>query len=328
MKRNLPTQRPGTGRVALLCLLLCASASVWCTGVQAHHMRTAHLQLTEQRVGRAIATWHATAPDHGVVPLFPARCKVQRRVLQRTPVVRAYKVSCPAPFAGSRVRVAGLGPTLSEVVVRVRFVDGRIASGLLTPYAPSWKMPLSPSRTRAFSRYITLGFRHLYGLPTIFLLLGFLLLAQTPSTLTRLIALFVLGHGITLASVALGLLPPRPTFAKACIAWATVLIAWEVIRHASSSRKQKQLALWLGFFCGLAHGFAPSAVLTHNPIFAFFGFHVGITGSILALLLVCAAGYGFLRRILRPKTLRPLLATITGTLGIFWLLQHLAPMLS
>src|SRR5262245_32225553 len=108
---------------ALLLLAMLATA----TPLHAHGMRTAYLELREGSDGAVLGTWKVTVPAPGVTPHLGNDCAP----IGETPrggEARSFALRCESGLGGRRIVVEGLGPVLTEAVVRVLRYDGTVLS--------------------------------------------------------------------------------------------------------------------------------------------------------------------------------------------------------
>src|SRR5262249_60785698 len=75
--------------------------------------------------------------------------------------VRAFSLRCDGGLGGRRVTVEGLGPVLTEAVVRVLRADGTVASRVLTAATPGWMIPTAQSWAEVGMEYVRLGIAHI-----------------------------------------------------------------------------------------------------------------------------------------------------------------------
>lgn len=347
-------------------LLLCAGRA------GAHGMRTAYLEVNEERPGRAVATFRMTMADPLAGPVFPAGCEAGEAGADTghggqaageggaalpppggAPGSRSLLVVCDGPLAGRALGVRGLGPVLTEAVVRVRLHDGAHTSAVLVPAAPSLRLPGAAGatvagnpeggRAQVLAAYVGLGVRHiLSGGDHLLFLLGLLLLQRRPRALLLTETAFTLSHSLTFSAVALGLLRVSSAAAEACIALSLLLLALDVTPRPGArggplggggapspgTRHAAALAFCFGLVHGLgfAGGLGEIGLPPHAVGLALCGFAVGVElGQVAFLIAAWLLGAGLLR--LRPSLERPLVlggGSLLGVSGSFWLWQRLA----
>src|SRR5262249_37481436 len=155
---------------ALAALLLLPAFS------HAHGMRTAYLEVTEGAGGSGVATWKTTVPPPGVAPDLGPGCALAAPAGGGTAAFR-----CDGPLDGRHVAIAGLGPVITEAVVRVLRTDGAVRSHVLTPDAPAWVIPSAQPWTAVAIDYVRLGIAHiLTGADHLLFLLALVLYVRRP----------------------------------------------------------------------------------------------------------------------------------------------------
>src|SRR5262249_60696170 len=118
----------GLMRRALAALRLVAASRA-----HAHGMRTGYLELSEGIGGTVLATWKTTVPAPGVTPRVSSGCGTVGESAETSGSnVRAFSLRCDGGLGGRRVTVEGIGPVLTEAVVRVLRPHRTAPSPLLT----------------------------------------------------------------------------------------------------------------------------------------------------------------------------------------------------
>jgi len=128
-----------------LCLVLGAS------GIPAHPLDPALLELQESVAGTVEVLWRLPLSQSGNAPLspeFPERChsmsapgaaEVGQSVIQR------WRMDCGSgSLVGERIGVAGvagLDSRKTDALVRIRLADGRLVQAVLRGDAPSFEVP-------------------------------------------------------------------------------------------------------------------------------------------------------------------------------------------
>jgi hypothetical protein len=176
-------------------------------------------------------------------------------------------------------------------------------------------------------RYVLLGIEHiLTGWDHLAFVLTLCLIASGWHLL-RLVSAFTLGHSLTLALAALGVVhvPTAPT--EACIALSIVLVAREAVRGGEATARHG-MTLVFGF--GLMHGLGFASALAASGIqrgeffLGLFTFNLGVEFGQLIFVMVVLT----LSLIGRPLGTRPRRAAAAATaytvgiLGAFWMLQR------
>lgn len=313
--------------VALLVGTLAAVPAI----VHAHGMRTAYLELTEGATGDVLATLRTTFPDAGVVPLFPEGCT--QSPVEATPErnLRSYSVRCAGGLAGRRLAIDGLGPVLSEAVVRLTRPDGTVVSQVLTADAPGWVVPVADSWIAVGRQYVRLGIDHiLEGRDHLLFLLALVLYVRRPRAVIATETAFTISHSLSFSATALGWIHVSAAAAEACIALSLILVALD-----AAEGQPVDVAAWQGpliaLVFGLVHGLGFAGALSEVGLpdravaSALVGFGVGVEiGQILFLVVVMLALWA-LRRLTPQAVPGVVLAGsyLVGVVGSYWLFERL-----
>lgn len=286
-------------------------------------------------------------------PVFPQGCAatdVATVEEEGTGLVARWPLACDGTIVGRPIAVEGIADSQADVLLRLELSGGRSVRHVLSAESPSFRVPQEESAWDVFRTYCELGVEHiLLGFDHLLFVLGLVLLVTGGRRLLYTVTAFTLGHSVTLALAALGVvhLPQGPV--EALIAFSIYVLAVELARrHAaagssvdSSARKidgeswlqRKPWTMAAGF--GLLHGLGFAGALTEVGLpesdvpAALFAFNVGIELGQLAfvavvLLAMEALGLAF-RRLTRPlprwASLAP--AYFIGCLAAYWTLERL-----
>jgi hydrogenase/urease accessory protein HupE len=293
----------------------------------AHGMRTAYLEIVETSPSAVVATLKLTVADPLVSPRFPEGCTVE--TADTSANTRSYVLGCDGPLAGRAIGIEGLGPILTEAVVRVSLHDGASASTVLTAERPSLLIPRRMSALAVARQYVRLGIEHILTGPDhlLFLLALVLYLKRWRAVLAAETA-FTVSHSISFSATALGLVHVASAAAEACIALSLLLLAAEVVRFRDETPSAASGALSALIF-GLVHGLGFAGGLGEIGVpddavsVTLTGFGLGVEiGQIAFLAVVLLAVAGIKRLVPRPHL------GLTGGYGVgvagaFWLIERL-----
>jgi hypothetical protein len=313
----------------------------------AHEVRPASLELIEIEPERYQVTWKQ--PLSGglrlrIEPVFPAECSAESRgasLPAAGALVERFVLDCsqaePPGLEGRTLRVAGLERTLTDVLVRVRGLDGRGETHLLRPVAPEWRVG-GPGGAAVLA-YLRLGVEHLvFGIDHVLFVLGLLLLVRRPLALVQVISAFTVAHSVTLALSATGRVRVPQGPVEAAIALSILFLAVELAR----ARRGKELGLagrspWIvAFGFGLLHGFGFAGALAEIGLprgaaaIALLLFNLGVELGQLALvaiaLLAAFAARAVARRheVALPPWVLGLPILLLGTLSAYWFWERMA----
>lgn len=300
----------------------------------AHKMRTLYLEITEVARGKAWLFRKATTDDRSITLHFAPGCRVKRTLISAVPPTSTYQLQCPFPLAGTRLRVAGLGPVIDEAVVRFRAFPATtpIATKLLFANDDTWRLPHKRSRWRVLVGYTGLGLTHILGgADHLLFVLALLLLVFRRRAMLLTITAFTLSHSLTLAATTLGWIRISAPAAEACIAWSLVLTAWDVTRRERLANPDGQ-GPWLGLVFGLVHGFGFAGSLQGIGLpaeaipISLLGFNIGVELGQLLLVIPGFALLSWMRQHHEALSgyLQWLMAYGIGTVGAFWFWSRLA----
>ena len=323
-----------------LALLMVSLVMLWATPGSAHELWPAYLQIDEigagryevlwkrpQRSGRGLAlsvTWPEDCRD-SIPPLseMAASASIERRL-----------IDCGAAgLVGQRIRIDGLAATLTDVLVRTRFSDGRVQVNLLKPASPELEIEGSRPAQAIAAEYLLLGAEHILGgIDHLLFVLGLMLIVRRQRTLLMTVTAFTIAHSITLAAAALGLakIPQAPV--EAVIALSILFLASELARQKRGQTGLTARTPWLvAFGFGLLHGFGFAGALaqvglppTDIPL-SLLAFNLGVeAGQLSFIAAVLAVLWAGRQVMVTPRWLQELPAYAIGSLAAFWLIQRLA----
>jgi hypothetical protein len=298
--------RHGNG---LCAVALAMSAFALPEEAAAHPLQFGVLHISEHTDGTVEVAYRysgSEARPGGVVPVLPKQC-VPVGSVSHVPVAygegQHMRARCgPDGLAGTRIGLRGLEDAGDvQVLVRVERADGTVLSATLVGDAAELHVPAGSARAH-FTPYLALGVRHiLEGVDHLLFVLGIMLLVGLRWALVATITSFTIGHSVTLALAALGLVSVPAAPVEAAIALSILLVAWELARaHVASADGQPSLTrrhpgLVAGLF-GLLHGLGFAGALTEvglpqgHLVAALLGFNLGVElGQLLFVAAVLAA---------------------------------------
>jgi hydrogenase/urease accessory protein HupE len=322
-------------------LLLSGLGSV--SGVYAHEIRPALLNIIEQKPGWFEVTWKVPVlPGYEVdiTPVLPATLAAygppsSHDIPGAKIQVSTYQAK-EGGLAGEMITIDGLSTTQIDTMVRINFADGTTQSTILRPASPSFTVPSPGTKGEVAWVYMRLGIEHiLQGIDHLLFVLGLLLIVGNRLTLLKTITAFTIAHSITLAIATLGYasapLPPL----NAAIALSILFLGPEIVRVWRGQTSFTIRHPWVvAFAFGLLHGFGFASGLTtigltsgEIPI-ALLLFNVGVEiGQLFFVLVIVMLERSF--RILEirwPRWVEAMPAYTVGSLGAFWTIQRIAIM--
>lgn len=294
---------------------------------QAHGMRSAYVEVAEQREGHATVRIKALVPVTGIRILADAPCALdsQGEVL--------LTLTCPASIRGAHLRIEGLGAIVSDAAVVTVFADGSSASQLVTPSEPQWIVPAAHVSWLEVAReYVGLGVKHiLTGGDHLLFLVGLVLVVRRLRPLILAETAFTLSHSVSFSASALGYVHMASAPVEAWIAASLVLVAMEASRNEEARTRD---AVILAFAFGLVHGLGFAGGLAEIGLpdrsipAALAGFAAGVEMGQVAFLAFVLALFAFARRMPRvgPRLYRAATLAVGGV-GACWFFERVQSLL-
>lgn len=322
--------------VALAALLFLLQAG----SVSGHAFAPSLLEIVETEPGQAAIRWkQPTVLPAGtsVRPILPGSCERTGEIdanREGTGMVARWQVHCPDGLIGKTVRVEGIGESGADVLLRLALADGRSLRVVLTPGRADFVVPESESRFGVLRGYAELGFEHILGgYDHLLFVFGLVLLVRGRRRLISTVTAFTVGHSMTLALAALGMVryPQQPI--EALIALSIFVLGIELVpgREVKPSLLRRYPWAMAGLF-GLLHGLGFAGALTEVGLpqgeipLALFAFNVGIELGQLAFVVVTLIGWTVLRAVpIRwPDSGIRVPAYAIASLAAFWFFERVS----
>ncbi len=326
-------------RLIALLLVTCATPLA-----HAHEARPCYLEVTETAPGQYALLWRTPVlagmrlpvrlqlPDDVRDLKDPAAAELTDSLVERRWITAGRE-----GLAGKRIGFPGLQATITDVLVRVKLLDGRSWSVIVHPSQPYLEIAAPESRLAVMAGYIAHGIRHIsLGADHLLFLLGLLLIVRDRWMLIKTVTAFTVAHSITLALATLGFasLPVEPL--NAAIALSILFLGPEIVRMWRGESSFTIRHPWVvAFAFGLLHGFGFASALTsaglpHSELpLALLSFNIGVEiGQLGFVVLVLLLERSF--RVLEirwPRWAEALPGYAVGSLGAFWTLQRVALLL-
>ena len=332
----------GTALTLLGMLVLPATAT-------AHEVRPAYLQVTELSAGRFEVLWKQPIlpdADPGLVrrlpiaPRFPAQCRETDRALPEltaSALVERWTLTCDGTgLLGAEISIDGLPRTLTDVLLRVRLLDGASVDHLLRSEAP--RVVLSPESAggAAVPAYLLLGIEHLlFGFDHILFVVGLLFFVRRPLQLVQVVTAFTAAHSITLALSTLGVITLSQRPVEAVIALSILFLAVELARGAHGGASAMARSPWaIAFGFGLLHGFGFAGALAEIGLpesaraMALLLFNVGVEIGQLAIVGVLLALLQMVKiwRVPVPAFAVQMPIYVMGAVSAYWFVERVLSM--
>jgi len=308
---------------------------------QAHESRPAYLEISESGINVFDITWRRPALGEMVLsmqPVFPAHCAIQGKVanyLAAGAHVARWSIHCADPgLIGQPLAIDGLAQTITDVLVRLQFLDGVTQTQILKPNAPYMTVAGAPDTWQVITDYAVLGVEHILGgVDHLLFVLCLLLIVKGNRVLVKTITAFTLAHSITLGLATLELvsLPQAPI--EAVIALSILFLAVELVKQQQGKSDLAMRAPWIvAFIFGLLHGFGFAGALAEVGLpqsdipLALLMFNIGVEAGQLLFVAVVLVTILIWQRLVKLE-LRWLPRTVAygiGAVSAYWVLARVA----
>jgi hydrogenase/urease accessory protein HupE len=232
------------------------------------------------------------------------------------------------------VRLSGLEATITDVFVRVSWLNGIESTAVMRPGQPWLRIEGQRSGWQVAGDYTLLGIEHiLSGYDHLSFVLALMLIVSGWRRLLATVTSFTLAHSITLAAATLGLwrLPGPPI--EATIALSILFLASELVKISRGHSSLTARFPWIvAFVFGLLHGFGFAGALSdvglpQNEIpLALLMFNVGVEAGQLMFIAVILLMLETVRRLRKdwPAWVTRAPAYGIGGLAAFWLIERVS----
>ena len=326
-----------------LLLVLLLATQLLMVPVQAHESRPAYLEIRETAPNQFSVLWRTPVLagnrllvrlmlPKGVSDLKPPL--VQE--LSDSRVERRWIDAGPEGLGGKRIEFAGLQLTITDVLARVEFLDGRKWTVIARPAEPWISIAETQTRRQVAGTYVLEGIRHIMlGADHLLFVLGLLLIVKNRWMLVKTVTAFTVAHSITLALATLGVAQPAVPPLNVAIALSILFLAPEVVRCWCGQTSFTIRHPWVvAFVFGLLHGFGFASALIDAGLprselpLALVSFNIGVEIGQLAFVALVLSLVGSFRVLQMhwPRWVQMLPAYTVGTLGAFWTIQRLTVM--
>ena len=306
--------------------------------VAAHEVRPAYLQIDQTDASRYTILWKTPLLSGMPLPVvlkFPGDVTHVMEPLERPlpgSILQKRIISAPGGLAGRQIDFVGLQATITDVLVRVTWLDGRQASAIVRPSQPWYTVPAEQSGWSVAWEYLKLGIRHiLYGLDHLLFVASLMLIVRDWRVLVKTITAFTLAHSITLALATFGLvtLPAAPV--EAMIALSILLVAAEAVRMERGETSLTITWPWVvAFGFGLLHGFGFAGAMADLGLpqrdlpMALLFFNIGVEiGQLTFIAVLLMVGYSARLIFAFGRPMRIAAAYGIGTVAAFWAVERL-----
>lgn len=317
--------------ITIVCIAICIS------GLHAHEIRPAYLQLTQVSAQSYDMLWKVPMLNGAIPKINPqfdqnVTLILQREELTTDALIRHYQLSLvnQDQLNGKTIRFPLLENTLMDVLVYMETSEGITYSQLAQPDQPYVIVPVEPSRIDVVKTYTVLGVEHiLEGIDHLLFVACLLLLITRFSTLFKAITSFTVSHSITLICATLGWINVPGPPVEAVIALSIVFLAREyTLTYRGESSITARYPWIVAFIFGLLHGFGFAGALGEIGLpqaevpMALLFFNIGVELGQLIFLAVLGGILYLLLKILPQYVAKVKLsgAYAIGGMGMYWLI--------
>jgi len=306
----------------------------------ADEFRPALLEIKEHEAGWVDVIWKLPMRRDQVLVLTPVLPEFLEQIgpgsVRQVPGARVETRTYRAgqqTLNGATLSIEGLSAVPTDVLVRVRLLDGAEHSAILRSGSNTFTIPLQATRVDLAISYWHMGTIHiLEGYDHLLFLLTLLLIVVGIWPLLKTVTAFTLAHSLTLALATLGLvhIPPVPT--EAVISLSIVLLAVEVVHKNQGQLTLSERYPWfVAFTFGLVHGLGFAGALSEIGVpqnevpLALLMFNLGVeTGQVMFVVAVSLLLAG-LHRLYSRSALTLVHATpyAIGGIAMFWTIQRI-----
>ncbi len=307
----------------------------------ADEIRPGYLELNEESPNAYSVLWKVpkkSGQTLSLAPHFPASCINKTAITLHTingATLQRWYINCTDNIVGQRISIEDSDNSNTEVLLRLKWLDGSVSTSLLKPSAPFYIIPEKSTTTDIALTYLLLGTEHiLLGVDHLLFVFALLLIVNNTRRLIVTITAFTIAHSITLAGATLGLIhvPQQPV--EAVIALSILFLAMEIVHGKRGHPGAAARWPWLiAFIFGLLHGFGfagalaevglPQQAIPLALIFFNIGVELGQLLFVTAVLLLTWLIHRLKQPALLEKTETFALYAI-GSLSSFWLFERIS----
>jgi hydrogenase/urease accessory protein HupE len=307
----------------------------------ADEIRPGYLELKEDSPNQFSVIWKVPAKNDkklSLIALLPENCINKTQPYAQFingAYIQRWITVCDGGLKDQTISIEGLESTITDVLLRLDFLDGRYQTALLTPGEAFFIVPVRASSLQIVSTYTWLGMTHiLAGIDHLLFVFALLLIVKNYRRLLWTITAFTLAHSITLAGATLGLIHVPQAPVEAVIALSILFLAMEIVHEKRGHPGAAARWPWLvAFIFGLLHGFGFAGALAEIGLpqqaipLALIFFNVGVElGQLLFIAVVLSCGW-VLHQLKQPKLVsqaETVALYVIGGLSSFWLIERIA----
>ena len=308
----------------------------------AHEVRPAYLEIDQMGATSYRIIWKQPTMGDVAIHLVP---HLSNGWLEQPPsdqyaaagfLIRTWiiKAANPEPLPGRSVTIEGLEDTITDVLVRIRLLNGQGLDTIVRPEAPTFQITLARGHAMSRQAFLLLGVEHiLTGPDHLLFVLALMLIVGDRWSLLKTVTAFTLAHSLTLAAATFGAVVVSTSLLNALIALSILFVALEAVRAQRGGTTLTIRYPWVvAFAFGLLHGIGFASGLTSLGLekSALLGalvlFNAGVEiGQLVFIGLMLALQRAFrLMEIHWPRALAMAPTYAVGILGTSWTFQYSA----
>ena len=309
-------------------------------GAFGHELRPAYLDMREVAPDTNSVVWKVPARGEFRLALrleLPDTCKPRTdpvATIEDAAYFERQEIVCSQDIKGSEIRIGGLRTTLTDVLVRIEYLDGTTEVARLTPEAPVMNVSGVQSSMEVAGTYFWLGVDHiLSGYDHLLFVFALILLIRDVWMLIKTVTAFTVAHSITLAGATLGYFSLAPAPVEATIALSIAVVASELAKTRAGAGGLARDYPWvIAFAFGLLHGFGFAGALHEIGIpqndvpLALLMFNLGVEAGQLAFVAVVLVAMKVSSALVTipMAPVRLASAYLIGTIASFWFIERLS----
>lgn len=321
--------------------IICLASLLLASSALADEIRPGYLEINEESQNTFSVIWKVPKKAKQKLSLkthFPDSCNNKTSITSHTvnnALLQRWYIRCTDNIVGKRISIEGIKNGNTDVLLRLKWLDGSVSTALLKPSTPFYTIPKKSSTADIANTYLSLGTEHiLLGVDHLLFVFALLLIVKGRRRLIATITSFTLAHSITLAAATLGFVsvPQQPV--EALIALSILFLAVEIVHGKQGRPGYAARWPWLvAFIFGLLHGFGFAGALAEVglpqqaiPVALVF-FNIGVElGQLLFVASALLLGWG-LHQLRQAKLLdrtESVAIYSIGGLSSFWLFERIS----
>lgn len=307
----------------------------------ADEIRPGYLELNEETPGTFSVLWKVPQIKNQrpvIEAHFPTGCSNKSEIISQVinnAILKRWYIHCTDSIHGQRISIEDPGNSNTEVLLRLKWLDGEESTALVRPSAPFYIIPEKSSSTDIVTTYLLLGTEHiLLGVDHLLFVFALLLIVSSTRRLVITITAFTIAHSITLGAATLGYVhvPQQPV--EAIIALSILFLAVEIVHGKQGRPGYAARWPWLvAFIFGLLHGFGFAGALSEIGLpqqsipLALVFFNIGVELGQLFFVLAVVVLSWLLHHLKQEKLLNRAETAVTYSIGgisSFWLFERVS----